>query len=103
YLIHWKGYEDVDDSWVPASHLEHAQDILREFHERRTPAKTPDRRITEKKRLTTTPVLSKEHISIVPQDDQKKDTKSTRPFKTPQKITRGGRLTKKVVHFSPGA
>src|SRR5579863_2971376 len=36
YLIHWKGYLDSDDSWLPAKELAHAQDLVQEFEKRQT-------------------------------------------------------------------
>lgn len=34
YLVHWLGYEETDEefSWLPATELEHAKDLLSNFH-----------------------------------------------------------------------
>ena len=34
YLVKWTGYEGTPDesTWEPAEHLEHAPDLVREFH-----------------------------------------------------------------------
>ena len=34
YLVEWTGYEGTPDesTWEPAEHLEHAPDLVREFH-----------------------------------------------------------------------
>ena len=34
YLVKWSGYENTEDetSWLPASELDHAQDLITEFH-----------------------------------------------------------------------
>ncbi len=33
YLVKWKGYSADEAEWLPESRLEHAQDLVREFHE----------------------------------------------------------------------
>ena len=34
YLVTWLGYEGTDDqmSWLPVTELDHAQDLIRDFH-----------------------------------------------------------------------
>jgi len=32
YFIHWKGYTDADNSWIPAGELTHAKELVAEFH-----------------------------------------------------------------------
>ena len=32
YLVHWQGYDVSEDSWEPATHLKHAQEIVQEYH-----------------------------------------------------------------------
>ena len=32
YLAHWKGWSETDRTWEPVSHLEHAADVVCEFH-----------------------------------------------------------------------
>ena len=34
YLVHWLGYEGTDDelSWIPANELDHAPDVISDFH-----------------------------------------------------------------------
>ena len=33
YLIHWRGYDDLDRMWEPKSNLRNAKDAIRDFHE----------------------------------------------------------------------
>jgi hypothetical protein len=32
YLIKWKGYPDSENSWLPASQMKHAADLVKKFH-----------------------------------------------------------------------
>ena len=34
YLVHWLGYENTDEelSWLPATELEHADELVSDFH-----------------------------------------------------------------------
>ena len=32
YLVHWQGYDISEDSWEPAINLEHAQEVVQEYH-----------------------------------------------------------------------
>jgi len=32
YFIHWKGYTDADNSWIPAGELIHTKELVAEFH-----------------------------------------------------------------------
>ena len=34
YFVHWMGYEGTDEenSWLPATELDHAQELITEFH-----------------------------------------------------------------------
>jgi len=32
YFVHWKGYTDADNSWIPAGELTHAKELVTEFH-----------------------------------------------------------------------
>ena len=34
YLVHWLGYENTDEelSWLPATELEHADELISDFH-----------------------------------------------------------------------
>ena len=36
YLIKWKGYPESENSWLPRSELKHAQELLKEFEQKRT-------------------------------------------------------------------
>jgi len=37
YFVHWKGYTDADNSWIPAGELTHTKELLAEFHARHHP------------------------------------------------------------------
>jgi len=37
YFVHWKGYTDADNSWIPAGELTHAKELVAEFHARNCP------------------------------------------------------------------
>jgi len=37
YFVHWKGYTDADNSWIPAGELTHTKELLVEFHARTRP------------------------------------------------------------------
>jgi len=43
YLVKWKGYHSIEASWVNESDMEHAQEVIEEFHTR--PAKKKRRRM----------------------------------------------------------
>jgi hypothetical protein len=32
YLVKWKGYPDSENTWIPASGIKHAMDLVHEFH-----------------------------------------------------------------------
>ena len=32
YFVHWKGYTDADNSWIPVGELTHAKELIKEFH-----------------------------------------------------------------------
>jgi hypothetical protein len=34
YLVKWKGYHPIEVSWVNESDMEHAQEAIKEFHNR---------------------------------------------------------------------
>ncbi len=34
YLVKWKGYHPIEASWVNESNMEHAQKVIKEFHNR---------------------------------------------------------------------
>ena len=34
YLVHWKGYEDSDNTWVNADDLPHAQEVIQDYEDR---------------------------------------------------------------------
>ena len=34
YLIKWKGYPNSENSWLPATGMKHALDLVRQFHDR---------------------------------------------------------------------
>jgi hypothetical protein len=36
YLVNWKGYHPIEASWVNESNMEHAQETIKEFHNRPT-------------------------------------------------------------------
>jgi len=31
YLVHWKGYSNEDNKWIPESRLEHAKELLKDY------------------------------------------------------------------------
>ena len=31
YLVHWKGYDNSEDSWIPQAALENSADLLSEY------------------------------------------------------------------------
>ena len=33
YMVHWRGYDDLDCMWEPKSNLENAKDAIHDFHE----------------------------------------------------------------------
>ena len=33
YLVHWKGYDDLDRTWEPKSNLGNVKDTIHNFHE----------------------------------------------------------------------
>lgn len=35
YLIKWKNYPESENSWEPPKHLNHAQRLLKDFHQQR--------------------------------------------------------------------
>ncbi|KXN92744.1 Chromodomain Y-like protein, partial [Leucoagaricus sp. SymC.cos] len=34
YLVHWKGYGDEEDQWLPRSHLSNAEEAILEYQAR---------------------------------------------------------------------
>ena len=32
YLVKWKGYPDAENSWIPASGMKHAAELVKQFH-----------------------------------------------------------------------
>jgi len=37
YFIHWKGYTDTDNSWIPAGELTHTKELVTKFHTHNCP------------------------------------------------------------------
>ena len=33
YLVHWRGYDDLDHTWEPKSNLGNAKDAIHDFHD----------------------------------------------------------------------
>ncbi|KXN89050.1 Chromodomain Y-like protein, partial [Leucoagaricus sp. SymC.cos] len=31
YLVHWKGYSDEEDQWLPKSHLSNMEEAIQEY------------------------------------------------------------------------
>ena len=50
YLVHWQGYDVSEDSWEPAINLEHAQEIVQEYHQANPTKPKPRRRIKSRGR-----------------------------------------------------
>jgi hypothetical protein len=46
YLVKWVGYPDSENSWIPASQMRHAKELVDEYHQQhpRTPTTTKRRR-----------------------------------------------------------
>lgn len=44
YLVHWTGYSDDHDSWVDSGEMEHAEELVRDFHNRYPEAASPTHR-----------------------------------------------------------
>ena len=34
YLVHWKGYGDEEDQWIPKHNMSHAQEAIEEYYKR---------------------------------------------------------------------
>jgi Chromo (CHRromatin Organisation MOdifier) domain len=39
-LVHWKGYENEEDTWIAESQLTHAKEAIKDYH-KRFPVKKP--------------------------------------------------------------
>ena len=50
YLVHWQGYDVSEDSWEPAINLEHAQEVVQEYHLANTTRPKPRRLIKSRGR-----------------------------------------------------
>ena len=50
YLVHWRGYDVSEDSWEPAVNLEHAQEVVQEYHQANPTKPKPRRRIKSRGR-----------------------------------------------------
>ena len=54
YLVHWKGYADLENSWVAGDDMGHAEERVREFHaahpDRPSPPNRPEKAGTRKRR-----------------------------------------------------
>jgi hypothetical protein len=46
YLVKWKGYPDSESSWIPASGMTHAKELVEEFHRRNPRIHNPHRNRT---------------------------------------------------------
>jgi transposase InsO family protein len=44
YLVKWKGYSDLERTWEPPDHLDHAAEILREWHAQHRETMPPSNR-----------------------------------------------------------
>jgi Chromo (CHRromatin Organisation MOdifier) domain len=41
YLVKWKGYPESENSWIPASGMKHASDLVKQFHNKHPNAPKP--------------------------------------------------------------
>ncbi len=54
YLVHWKGYNNEEDTWIAESQLPHAQEAIDEYH-KRFPEKNRIKRGAKNPRKTSKP------------------------------------------------
>jgi hypothetical protein len=77
YLIKWKGYPDSENSWLPASQMKHAADLVKKFHSQFPKAPRPlqikslqEQLGLKEGMLSRTEVVTPDHVTVGRSCDQ---------------------------------
>jgi len=92
FLVHWKGYEQADDSWEPIANLDHSLELIQEYWYANHPAE-PRPQITshyikpswELMEVSSTPCTTNDYPDDFwePYDDQEYDSSSSEQYYFP--------------------